>query len=179
MSMESIDKLRYPIGKFSPRIPYEATDIEADIRRIESLPGRLKTAVNDFTESMFDTPYRPDGWTVRQLIHHIADSHMHAWIRIKWALTEENPTIKAYDEKKYADTPDNRLDPKISLALLEAHHERWTTLLRSLGSDELNRSFIHPASGSTITIMRMVQLYSWHGDHHLAHIEGLKERMSW
>lgn len=177
--MESIDALRYPIGKFSPRIPYEATDIEADITKIESLPERLRSTLDGLTEKMLDTPYRPEGWTVRQLIHHLADSHMHAWIRIKWALTEENPAIKAYDEKRYAETPDSNLDPKFSLDLLEAHHQRWAALLRSLGPDELNRSFVHPVSGSTVSVMRMIQLYSWHGDHHLAHIEVLKKRMGW
>ena len=177
--MEPTDDLRYPIGKFSPPQSYSPADLASDIRKIETLPGQLKSETASFNEAMFSTPYRPDGWTVRQLIHHLADSHMHAWIRIKWALTEENPSIKAYDEKRYAETPDNQLDPGISLGLLEWHHRRWAGLLAGLTEEQLNRTFIHPVSGSMIPVRRMVQLYAWHGDHHLAHITSLKKRMNW
>ncbi len=176
---EDIERLRYPIGKFQLTDDYTDADRAADIARIASLPGRLTAAVSGFTPEQFDTPYRPEGWTVRQLIHHLADSHMHAWIRIKWALTEDTPSIKAYDEKKYAETPDNRLEASVSLSILEAHHRRWALLLKELGPDELSRSFIHPVSGANITILRMIRLYSWHGEHHLAHITGLKQRMNW
>jgi len=177
--MELSVDLRYPIGKFSPPPDYGQSDLETDIRRIASLPERLKSEVNGFTESMFDTPYRPEGWTVRQLIHHLADSHLHAWIRIKWALTEENPAIKAYDEKRYAETPDNSLDPQLTLSLLEWHHKRWAGLLTKLTPEQLNRTFVHPATGNAVPVSRMVQLYAWHGDHHLAHISALRKRMNW
>ena len=179
MSDNIIEQLKYPIGKFQTKTDYADADRNRDIERIESLAVKLNDAVNGFTEAQFDTPYRTDGWTVRQLIHHIADSHLHAWIRIKWALTESNPTIKAYNEKLWADTPDNELPVSTSLMLIAAHHARWAKTLRKLKNDDWQKSFVHPATGATITIDRMVQLYSWHGEHHLAHILKLKSDKGW
>ncbi|MBM3177822.1 MAG: putative metal-dependent hydrolase [Bacteroidetes bacterium] len=176
MDQNQIDALRYPIGKFTPKDPYTAQDFQSDINRLESFPDRLKQVVSSFSALDFNTPYRKEGWTVLQTIHHLADSHLHAYIRVKWALTEDNPSIKAYHEKLWAQTPENNLPAEVSLNLLSAHHKKWTALLRSLDDDSLAKSFVHPASGATVSIQRMVQLYAWHGDHHLAHITELVRR---
>lgn len=176
MESNQIDTLRYPIGKFTPKDPYTASDLNSDINRIASLPKRLKEAVQSFSDNDFNTPYRKEGWTVRQTIHHLADSHLHAYIRVKWALTEENPTIKAYNEKLWAETPDNQLSAEVSLELLAAHHEKWVSLLRRLEEPSFSKTFIHPSSGAAVSIQRMVQLYAWHGDHHLAHLTQLVRR---
>ena len=179
MEVASLEQLKYPIGKFQAKAEYSETNRISDIELIATLPARLSELVRDFTEDQFNTPYRTDGWTVRQLIHHLADSHLHAWIRIKWALTEDCPTIKAYDEKLWASTPDNVLPASISLAFLTAHHARWSETLRTLKTDDWLKSFVHPVTGAKITIERMLQLYSWHGAHHFAHILRLKSERSW
>ena len=130
-------------------------------------------------DSQLDTPYRPEGWTVRQLVHHLADSHMNSYVRFRWALTEPDPTIKAYDEKGWALLPDARSAPvDVSLRLLAALDERWTDLLRALTSDDWNRTFQHPQSGKQ-SLGRAAGVYAWHGRHHVAHITGLRRRMSW
>lgn len=169
MSESDLELLKYPVGRFQPPASYAAENLNADIFRIESLPVRLRETVRSFDQQRFDRTYRPEGWSIRQVIHHLADSHLNAWIRIKWALTENEPVIKAYNEKAWAETPDNRIDPEISLRLLDAHHLRWASMLRSLTPEQLLRSFIHPSTGAKITVERMIQLYAWHGDHHLGH----------
>jgi hypothetical protein len=179
MSDSTIDQLKYPIGKFQVNPAYQEADRSRDIGLIETLPARLTALVGGLTDLQLDTPYRPEGWTVRQLTHHLADSHLHAWIRIKWSLTEECPTIKAYDEKKWATTPDNHLPVTFALNLLAAHHARWANTLKCLGQADWSKAFIHPVTGATITIERMTQLYSWHGEHHLAHIQSLKSTKGW
>lgn len=169
----------YPIGKFQPKESYTAEELNSFIARIESLPARLESAIKGMTDQQLDTPYRDGGWTVRQVVHHVPDSHMNSYIRVKWTLTEETPLIKAYDEKSWALTPETKLPPDISISFLKALHVKWTALLKRLTPDDLKKSFIHPESKKNIPLDRLIHLYAWHGDHHLAHITTLKERMGW
>jgi hypothetical protein len=171
--------LRYPIGPFQP--VQELTDNQRTscISQIEEAPARLCSAVAGLTKKQLDTPYRPGGWTVRQLVHHIADSHMNAFTRFKLALTETEPTIKTYEESLWAELADTRLPPiEPSLVLLENLHKRWVILLRSLRSTDWLRKFRHPEWGLA-TVDFLLAQYSWHGRHHLAHITSLRERCSW
>ena len=178
MSLETPD-LRYPIGQFSPPDTTVTQDqVDSWIDDLAALPADLLRTVSALTDGQLDTPYRPDGWTVRQVVHHLPDSHMNNLIRFKWALTEDRPLIKAYDEKGWAALPDCR-DPIVhSLDLLDALHRRWVGLLRSLRWPQLQREFVHPESGP-VTLAVTVGAYAWHGRHHLAHIERLIERAGW
>jgi hypothetical protein len=171
--------LRYPIGKF--RYDGQLDDDQKDIclEQIELAPQWLRAAVKGLSESQLDTPYRPDGWTVRQVVHHVPESHMNSYIRFKLALTEDEPTIKPYMEDRWAQTPDVKTTPiGVSLALLDALHERWVQLLRQLGPEEWKRTFRHPEHGQ-MTLEKALAMYAWHGRHHVAHIEELRTRMSW
>lgn len=174
-----MEDLRYPIGKFTAKESYTQVEIENNIERIASLPKRLSNAVSNFDDTMLDTPYREGGWTVRQLIHHIADSHLNAYIRFKWTLTEDKPLIKAYNEKLWATTPEVNIEPLVSLKLLDAHHIKWVALLRRLSSADFEKHFIHPETKREVNLKNLLALYAWHSDHHLAHITRLIERMSW
>ncbi|MGG2092116.1 YfiT family bacillithiol transferase [Bacillus sp. S13(2024)] len=170
--------LRYPIGQFT----YEGNPtrdlIENWIKEIENLPAKLKEAIKDLQDEQLNTSYRPGGWTVRQVVHHIADSHMNSYIRFKLALTENNPTIKPYMEEKWAELPDSQLPIDVSLALLESLHMRWVTLLRSMKSNDFEKTFHHPESGSS-KLGVTIGLYAWHGRHHTAHITSLRDRLGW
>ena len=171
--------LRYPIGPFSFEGEPSEQQIKQFISDIEQAPLRLRSAVAWLSEQQLETPYRPDGWTVRQVVHHVPESHMNAYVRMKLALTEENPTIKPYDEARWAETPDVGATPiGTSLTLLEALHQRWVTLLKALRPVDFARTFTHPESG-VWTIGKYVALHSWHGKHHVAHITTLRERMGW
>lgn len=170
---------RYPIGSFKPKDSYSKEEIKSLIAEIASLPSRLEKEIAGFTTDQFDTPYREGGWTVRQLIHHVADSHLNSYIRIKWTLTEDKPVIKAYDEKSWAMTAENNLDPTLSLTLLKALHAKWTALLGLLSDSDLAKEFIHPETKKSIRLDRTIALYAWHGNHHLAHITSLKGRKQW
>jgi len=176
--MSSIDP-RYPIGKFSPQQSYSAEEVKKNLRRIASLPEKLATAVQSLDNSQLDTPYRDGGWTIRQVIHHIADSHLNAYIRTKWTLTENSPIIKAYDEKSWATTPENIAPPELSLNILTALHIKWVELLDSLPPELLKKEFIHPDTKKQVAIDRLIATYAWHGEHHLAHITGLKDKNEW
>ena len=177
MSLPTTD-LRYPIGEFSPPDPIEHEQVHAWVDDIAALPADLRRTVARLTDAQLDTPYRPDGWTVRQVVHHLPDSHMNSLIRFKWALTEDRPVIKAYDEKGWALLPDSREPIAGSLDLLDALHRRWASLLRSLSRAQLQRHFVHPESGP-VALADTVGSYAWHGRHHLAHIERLIEREGW
>lgn len=176
---ETMERLRYPIGRFHAQSDLSAEERQALIEQIAALPAALRTAVSNLTDEQLDKRYRPDGWTVRQLVHHVPDSHMNAYVRFKLALTEDEPAIKGYDEAAWSELPDARTgDIALSLALLEALHRRWTLLLRSVGDEQFARSFQHPELG-LVTLEKNLQLYAWHGRHHLAHITTLRERMGW
>jgi predicted tellurium resistance membrane protein TerC len=169
----------YPIGKFVAKETYTAAELKTLIRRIERLPSKLEAAVDALSDEQLDTPYRDGGWTVRQVVHHISDSHMNAYIRLKWTLTENTPLIKAYNEKGWAETPDTKQPVTNSIHLLHALHSKWTTILKSLNADELKKEFIHPDTQKHVSLSRLIDTYAWHGDHHLAHINSLKKRMGW
>jgi hypothetical protein len=170
---------RYPIGPFAAQASYTAEDVASNISRIEALPAKLEAAVRGLAPQQLDTPYRDGGWTVRQVLHHVPDSHMNAYIRVKWTLTEPTPIIKAYDEKLWAETPDTKEDPTASLALLKALHAKWVPLLRKLTPEDLSREFYHPDSKKHQRMDRIIALYAWHGEHHLAHITTVKEAKGW
>lgn len=173
------EDLRYPIGRFRPRTGLLPADRTALIEDIGSLPTDLRSAVSDLSPDQLDTPYRPGGWTVRQVVHHLPDSHLNSYLRFKLAVTEEEPTIKPYDEAAWAELPDGRSeDVEGSLLLLEALHRRWTRFLRSLDDVRFTRTFRHPELGA-VSLEWNLQLYAWHGRHHLAHVTGLRERMGW
>ena len=171
--------LRYPIGQFKFEQPLSTEQRNALIEQIAETPQRLREAVAKLDDAQLDTPYRPDGWTVRQVVHHIPESHLNSYIRFKMALTEDQPTIKPYFEDRWAELPDARTSPiEPSLNLLAALHERWAWLLGSLKAEDFERSFQHPELGP-VSLNKNVALYAWHGRHHVAHITGLRERMGW
>jgi hypothetical protein len=171
--------LQYPIGRFDWRGQNSADDRRRLIDAIDQTPANLRAAVEDLSEQQVDTPYRPGGWTVRQVTHHVPDSHMNAYIRFRLALTEEEPTIKPYDESRWAELADARTAPvETSLALLEALHLRWAMLLRSLSEADFGRQFRHPEMG-VVSLDKNLALYAWHGRHHVAHVMFLRERMGW
>ncbi len=176
--MNTIDA-RYPIGKFEPRENYTPDELNECMVRILSLPGRLENAIKGLSNEQLDTPYREGGWTVRQVVHHVADSHMNAYIRTKWTLTEDSPVIKVYNEKKWSETPETKSAPSVSVELIKTLHAKWNVLLCGLSAESLQRSFVHPDTGKNVTLQRIIAMYAWHGDHHLAHITSLKIKMNW
>ena len=177
MTEKEAEKLRFPIGR--PVYPAEVTpqhiaDWTADIA---ALPARLQAAVRDLTPSQLDTPYRPGGWTLRQVVHHIADSHCNGMVRFKLALTEHSPTIKPYEEALWAQLPDYLLPIAPSLAIIEAIHTRWVCLIEDSSAAQLRRAYIHPAEGRAFKLHDQLCLYAWHSNHHLAHITTTIERL--
>ncbi|WP_373497683.1 YfiT family bacillithiol transferase [Aquiflexum sp.] len=164
--------MKYPIGPFISPDEITSEMIHIWIGEIESFPKMLKEAVQNLTEKQLNTPYREGGWTVRQVVHHCADSHMNSFIRFKLALTEDNPTIKGYEEAKWAEMPDYlQLPVEPSLKLLEGLHRRWVVLLKSLGPEDLKKTFFHPEKQKSIPLDQTIALYAWHGKHHLAHVK--------
>ncbi len=175
-----IETLKYPIGKFEIQESMDQESRAEMISVIKSFPQKLTTVVMELNEEQLDTPYRPDGWTVRQVVHHSADSHVNSYIRFRWALTEDTPTIKAYDEKEWAELPDAKSAPiKFSLNLLKAIHARWTLLLERMSEEDYARQLAHPDWKENASLDVMLQLYSWHCSHHLAHITSLITRKGW
>ena len=170
---------RYPIGKFQAADHPGDTMRSEFIQQIADTPSEVKKAVQGLTEQQLDTPYREGGWTVRQVVHHLSDSHLNSYIRFRLALTENEPTIKPYEEQLWAELFDARTAPVVlSLRLLESLHERWVMLLRSLKPADFSRTFRHPVNGVR-NLDWLLQLYAWHGRHHVAHITTLKEKMKW
>lgn len=170
---------RYPIGNFSYSGPLSQERKQQFLTDIEKTPKRLRTALAGLSDEQLNTPYRDGGWTPRQLAHHVADSHMNSYIRFKLALTEDQPTIKPYMENLWAELPEAKNAPiEVSLALLDALHQRWILMLREFGEPEWKRNFRHPDLGP-MSLEKTLALYSWHGHHHVAHITSLRERMGW
>jgi len=174
-----VTDLRYPVGKFRYEGSLSAEQKQTFLEEIAQTPARLRAAIAGLSDSQLDTPYRPEGWTVRQVVHHVPDSHLNSYVRFKLALTEEEPTIKTYAEDRWAELPDTKETPvEVSLTLLESLHDRWVRLLRSLTPDQWKRTFRHPELGP-MTLEKTLALYAWHGRHHVAHITELRKRMSW
>lgn len=178
--MDNLEQKKYPIGAF--QWPENISDAEIDlhIETLKNFPQKLKRLIENWTDDMLETQYRTGGWTVRQLINHLADSHMQSLSRFKLALTEENPTIKPYDEAKWAELQDSRSEPvKSALLILEGLHYRWTHLLKTMTNKDFNRSFYHPEHQKSMSLRNMLAFYAWHCDHHFAHIENLKKEKGW
>lgn len=173
------EDLSYPVGKFSLDGELTAQRRRELIEEIADAPRQLRAALAGLTDEQLDTPYRPGGWTARQVAHHVPDSHLNSYTRFKLALTEDAPSIRTYDEAAWAELADTRLTPVgVSLSLLDSLHERWVVLLRSLSETDFARSFRHPEWG-LVPLDKAVALYAWHGRHHTAHVTRLRERMHW
>jgi hypothetical protein len=171
--------LRYPIGQFDLGAAVDPRNRGQAIDDIAVLPARMRAAIQGLDDPQLDTPYRPGGWTVRQLVHHVADSHMNGFTRAKLALTEDAPTIKPYDENAFAGLADMQLPVEPSLQLLEGLHARWVVLYRSIRPEQFARAFFHPEHQKTLTLDGQLQGYSWHSRHHVAHITALRQRQGW
>jgi uncharacterized damage-inducible protein DinB len=170
---------RYPIGKFNKNITVTKEMRSDFINTIETLPSQLRKEVENLSQQQLDTPYRNGGWTIRQVVHHLPDSHINSYVRFKLALTEDNPAIKTYEEHLWAELPDTFKTPiDVSLNLLESLHTRWVILLRSLTDEQYEKTFQHP-EWNKITLSTVLALYAWHSKHHLAHITELKKKMGW
>jgi len=174
------DDLRYPTGKFTFDPDVRPEKRSAAIGAIREAPAALRAAVRGLNDSQLNTPYRPGGWTVRQVVHHVPESHMNAYTRFKLAITEDNPTIKPYDEDAWSKLPDVSKEPiETSLVLLDALHKRWVTLLETMRPEEFGRTLFHPELKKELTLDFLLQMYAWHGKHHAAHITGLRSREHW
>ncbi|MGF7232546.1 YfiT family bacillithiol transferase [Arachidicoccus sp.] len=171
--------IRYPIGKYQPQIFSEELKSKW-LFDLETLPGDVERAVLNLDEAQLQTPYRDGGWTLHQVVHHLADSHINSYVRFKLALTEDNPTIKTYDEKLWSELGDVKTQPiNVSITLLHALHLRWVALLQSLNKEDWNKTIYNPGSKKEMTLWFLLGMYSWHGRHHTAHITELRERMNW
>jgi len=170
---------RYPIGKFHYDGPPREDRKQAFLDDIASAPANLRAAVKGLSDTQLDTPYREGGWTVRQVVHHIPDSHLNSYMRFKLALTEDDPTIKPYAEDRWAELADSKDTPvEVSLTMLDSLHDRWVRLLRSLQPEDWNRTFRHPELGP-MTLEKNLALYAWHGKHHVAHVTELRRQRGW
>jgi hypothetical protein len=174
-----VEDPRYPVGKFKKKDALARDERDAALAVLEAAPAKLRQAVQDLSDAQLDTPYRDGGWTVRQVVHHVPDSHLNAYMRIRLALTEQEPTVRPYEEALWAELPDAKSGPvEPSLALLEAVHQRLIRLLRSVDEKDFSRRFIHP-EGWNGTVDTLVGMYAWHCRHHTAHVTELRDRMGW
>lgn len=173
----NLEELKYPFGKFKKPASITKETIDAAISDIENFPELIKGEIQNLDKKDLQLRYRPEGWTISQVVHHCADSHINSYMRFKLALTENVPTIKPYEENLWAELPDNQLSPLVSLQLLEALHTRWVYLLKTLTEDDLNKKFIHPEQSERISLKENILIYGWHCRHHLAHIMQAKELM--
>lgn len=169
---------RFPIGKFHRAAEYTKDQRAQYISDLASLPQFMRNAVHGLSDAQLDTPYRDGGWSVRQVVHHVPDSHMNSYVRFKWALTEDNPLIKSYFEDRWAELADSKQPVEGSLVLLDRLHERWVVLLQSMDEAAWTRTFKHPENGD-VPLSMALALYSWHSRHHVAHVVALRERMGW
>lgn len=180
MSSAPSPDLRFPVGRYEPPEVITAEQRCAWINEIADGPALFRAAVSGLTDEQLETPYRPGGWTIRQVIHHVPDSHMNSYVRLRLALTEDDPTVKPYQEDRWAELPDAKTMPvEISLQLLEALHARWVTLLEAMTPEQYARTFEHPGLKRKVTLDWNLGLYAWHTRHHAAHITRLRERMGW
>jgi len=180
MTEKELEHLRYPIGKFEKPNTISNDHLKSWISILEHLPNRLSNLVSSLNDEQLDTPCRPGGWTARQVVHHMSDSHHHSYIRFKWALTEDKPTIKAYYEQDWANLFDTKTAPiQMSLDHLSAVHYKLVYLLKGLTDEQLSRSFIHPEGNVEVVLKENVGVYAWHSSHHYAHIENLMKREGW
>lgn len=180
MESKELEKLKFPIGHFSPPETIDEDVLNNYISDFEKLPGKLRGLISNLSEEQLNTPYRPKGWTVKQVIHHIADSHMNAYIRFKLALTEDTPSIKPYYEDKWAELGDYKNTPvDVSLDLINSLHMRWVNLMRSMSKKDFEKSYFHPELAKEYSLDEVAGMYSWHCNHHYAHIEELKKRKGW
>ena len=177
--MSNLDALRYPIGPMPAPQHYTGEQLKTNLDAIATYPQKLVDLVQTWPDARLDTPYRPEGWTVRQVVHHVADSHMNAYIRTRLALTEVNPRISPYEEQEWAKLADSSLPIAPSLALLTNLHLRWVRCLRDLAPDQLARTYLHPGNQQTYTVADVLALYAWHGEHHYQHIARLAQRNGW
>lgn len=178
--MSNLEQKKFPIGQFKQ--PENICDITLDeyIKVIKDFPGRLKNLIEDFSDDQLDTQYREGGWTVRQVVNHLADSHINSFMRLKLALTEENPTIRPYDEAKWAELQDSQnISVKPAMRMLKGTHQRWTALLKSMTNKQFERTFHHPELNKNYNLRSYLALYAWHCNHHFAHIENLKKEKGW
>ncbi len=176
----TLTDLRYPVGTYTLVTVPTGEQVSEWIADVSAAPAAMRAAIDGLGPAQLDTPYRPGGWTVRQVVHHLADSHMNAYVRFKLALTEDTPTIKPYDEAAWAELEDSATVPlSVSLDLLDALHTRWVALLRSLAPDDLERDFRHPEKGRIMRLDSTLGMYAWHGKHHVAHVTALREREGW
>jgi hypothetical protein len=177
---EELNALRYPIGEYSPKENPDSEDIRSFISIIEAFPAKLKKAVRGLNDEQLDTQYRPGGWSIRQVVHHVADSHINSYCRFKLALTEDTPAIRPYYEDRWAELPDGKSSPvELSLLLLDALHKRWVVMLNNINTKQLKLKYFHPETKKEATIEYLIGLYAWHCEHHLAHIENLKKTKGW
>ncbi|WP_394749888.1 YfiT family bacillithiol transferase [Spongiimicrobium salis] len=180
MENATLEQLRYPIGKFESPETITDNQIKEWIAILEELPQKVRDVVSHLSEDQLETPYRPEGWTIRQLVHHIADSHHHSYIRFKWALTEDKPVIKPYEEKGWSNLFDARTAPiQLSLDHLKVVHAKLVYFLKGLSAEELKNEFIHPEGNTVVSLAENIGKYAWHGSHHYAHIEGVLKRKGW
>ncbi|SFZ92893.1 DinB superfamily protein [Flaviramulus basaltis] len=180
MTEQELQKLKYPIGEFNSTSNISKQNIESWISILEYFPNRLEKLVSGLTDEQLNTVYRSNGWTIRQVVHHLSDSHHHSYNRFKWALTEDKPVIKAYHEERWAELLDAKTAPiEMSLLHLKAIHAKLVYLLKTLNDDDLNKCFIHPETNSEVLLKKNIGIYAWHSNHHYAHIENLLKRNNW
>lgn len=179
MEKETLEKLKYPVGRFHAPDNFTDASRQLAIETLRALPGKLTPIVNALNDDQLQTPYRPDGWTVKQLVHHIADSHMNSYARFKFGVTEEKPTIMPYDQDAWVKTPENELPVSVPLSIIDGIHQKLSALLSSFSEAEFKRTIIHPEMMEEISLDKLAALYSWHSEHHLAHITELIKREGW